>query len=280
MKRQIKLGSRNLDAIRKSRTFDEEFDIALASLEIVDEFEVYLAMPLDWLERRKGHLRNMHEHFGNAIFPATRLMQGEYPVPIQLTADVLTSNYDDFAYLDKIYAYYDDDEKKPEFKTTGEEEDWYLQKLGVLHRFLVYDYLCVLNFGKPYKILVADAVNGSREQLMQVLQADKTFALTPWCSERIREAQYRGDWDFLERIGKAIAKKPELEDRYMFKAVLLVARFWEEKFREMPYPEIVTFMEKKDVLRKGTDVENFRKVLNRNGLKKEQYNRKVGRKGK
>jgi hypothetical protein len=248
--------------------------LAQKSLELVEDLESHLVMPEQWLIARKQRLRNLHEHFGRAVFPAIRVMQGVYPVPVELMADVMAATMDEFEYLDRIYWYYTEDEKKPEFETEIEEVEWEHRKRGILYRFLMYDYLCVINFGRPYKILMAKAVNGSEEALCQLLQVDKTFVNTPWCSERIRERQYRGDWKYFKRIGKAIGTEPVLKERYMFKAVLLVARFWEEQFKSMSYGEIVDFLEKREVLATGTDVEAFRKVLNRAGLKRERYNRK------
>jgi hypothetical protein len=267
--------SKAVEKIRKVRSFEEEFEISVKSLELIDNLEENIILPVEWVEARKGRLRPLIDHFGKALCPAIRLMQGVYPVPIELCAEVLTACLDEFPHIDKIYAYYPEDEKKKNLKTEEEMFEYELFKRVILYKFLMYDYLCVLNYGKPYKKLMADAVY-DEGALLELLQVDKSFVTTPLFIQRIREKQLLGDWEYFDKIGKAIAKEPVRKDKYMFRAVILVARFWREKFRNMSYKKIAELLVEREILPKSVDIESFRKVLNRNGLKKERYNRKPG----
>ena len=77
--------SKAIEKQRASRSFEDEFEISIKSLELIENLEENITLPKEWVEGRQGRLRPLAEHFGKAPFPAIRLMQGVYP-PIELSS--------------------------------------------------------------------------------------------------------------------------------------------------------------------------------------------------
>jgi hypothetical protein len=111
--------------------------------------------------------------------------------------------------------------------------------------------------------------------LFKLVRVDKTFLAGRFGASVLMLKQHEGDWEFFKQLGEAIGQKPVDEPAYLFKAKLICAYFWETEFVEMSFGKIVEALKRADVLGAGVDPRSFAKMLNRVGLRRSRYNRKV-----
>jgi hypothetical protein len=157
-------------------------------------------------------------------------------------------------------------------------KDWIAESMRdrVRHRCRLVDVAAVMSFNRTLNDLSIGVRQGEEECVLLLAQVDKSIILADPVRDMLLRKQYEGDWKFFAELGKALQKRPLSVQPFLFRACTVVAYFWDEHFREMPYPEIVACLERNDVLRAGV-AENLRKMLNARGLKKPRFNRKPGR---
>lgn len=245
-------------------------------LNLLDGINEMLALPSEYQDLVKGKRCPLQNHFGETLHPIPSNFDTgqEQDFSIQLLAralidpDCLRHGLGSFYLImpSKIRSH-----NKTNFDPETLDQDLVL---GTLVRFMLYDYACLHNFGMPYKRLLAEVGMQTQGAIFKMVQVDKSFLAGPYGSSLIIKKQHEADWKFFEKLGEAIKKMPVNEPVYMFKAKLVVAYFWDEHFSKMPYPEIVRVLKKEKVLPKMMPPENFRKMLNRVGLQKPQYNKK------
>lgn len=148
---------------------------------------------------------------------------------------------------------------------------------AVRARAMIYDLAFVLNEGVGARILIDAVIDGDVEALLKLVKVDKSVLAAPWAAALIEERQYAGDWAFFKRLGHRVRQEPIDKRAGYAKEVLVVALYWEEHFRgctlEQIVAELAPYVPKLDG---AVDYDAFRKSLNRAGLKKNRYNRKVG----
>jgi hypothetical protein len=144
-----------------------------------------------------------------------------------------------------------------------------------LIRFMLYDYACLMNFRLPYKRLLIEVGKRTPGALFKLVKVDKTFMVGPYGASLIMVKQHEADWEFFEKLGEAIKQKPLDEAEYLFKAKLICAYLWDSDLAGVSYGTMVEALEDAGVLpRGGVDPRSFAKMLNRQGLKRAQFNRK------
>jgi hypothetical protein len=139
---------------------------------------------------------------------------------------------------------------------------------------LLYDFLCVYRFKRTSAALFEAAANGDEEAFFALAQIDKSIVTTPLGVDWIREKQYRCDWARLAKLGRKLGMSPFPREPILFKAIMLVAYFWDDRFSGIPNPAIREFLVRRDAISRRVGTERLRKSLNRAGLKKPRYNRR------
>ena len=138
----------------------------------------------------------------------------------------------------------------------------------------LYNFISILNNGIPIHELFSKAKEGHLKSICKLVQIDKTVITESWLEKIIVQKQYKADWEFFKLFGNYLSKPPLEKQQYLFRIIVITAKYWEEYFQNISYSKLVAFYIKQEILPPSTNVENFRKTLNRVGLKKKRYNKK------
>jgi len=228
----------------------------------IDDIENLLAFPNDCLGCSGNPCLPLWNHYSSRVLKTWH--NGPYlitspPHPVNLAWAVLQ--------------YEDCDERIRELAQDENRDEDELSSL-IFNRCKLLDFALMFNEAESLNSLCIGMRNGEEESILKVARVDKSLIATDWLRQYIIEKQYRGDWDFFERLGKALAKRPLKDQPYMLRAFVVVAYLWDEHFSKMPYPDMLSVLKENKVLPKNTPLDTFRRMLNRRGLKKSRYNRK------
>ena len=248
---------------------------ASAALGAVVDLNRMLAMPAKFHEIVKGQRRPIQEHFGRALFPIVPEFDTNLgSVSIQRLAKALIDGAEVSANLRHFYKFAPVKSPLAWLVPLDRTEHDPQVVHETLIRFMLYDYACVENYGMPYKRLLVDVGNRKSGALFNLVRVDKTFLVGPHGASLIILKQHEGDWAFFEKLGEAIKQKPLDEPAYLFKAKLICAYLWDSELVGVSFPAMVEALGEAGVLARGADPRSFAKTLNRQGLKRTQYNRK------
>ena len=82
-----------------------------------------------------------------------------------------------------------------------------------------------------------------------------------------KNKQYECDWEFFKKLGKKIAEEPYEGYDPRYKAEILAQYFWDE-LRDWKYEDIWNLFREQGVIGQEMDVNAFKMMLYRAGLKK------------
>lgn len=139
----------------------------------------------------------------------------------------------------------------------------------IQRQLLIYEAVSAVNYGCSMRLLWCEAGAGDEEALVKLVRLDKSFLTMPFCRGIVKRRMHAGDWEFFERLGKAIAAHPLKEPPQLYGAVLLTAGFWDDRYRALPYPVIVAELEGYGLWSKGINPRTFAQRLRRAGLVKD-----------
>lgn len=235
----------------------------------LDDLNATLAFPKLFVSLGESTLQPMYMNYWNSL---PLFVQGEEPMDIRDLADGLSrfhepelKNKNDYDHSFVWITQYD--KKGIPQKTIN------FSRIAMV-KSMLYDFISILNYEVPLRDLHKSAEQGNEECLLKLIRIDKSAVYTDWCKIFILKKQYTADWEFFERLGQAIKAKPFDTKKAIPKAIIIVAKLWDNYFRKMTYPKAVALLEKHKVLPKNTDPFTFSKTLNRLGLKKTKYNKK------
>lgn len=260
----------------------EEFavalDIAIARFEILDQFDEMLPYPQCVLD-----------YYGDQVPPLFELKRYAWD-PWKNVPEVVTNPPSMRAVAWALLDYQDvDDEirelleaidqeypgvfvRSDEHPAVHEEVRRLLgQRIKLLH------YAAVLNFQTSLTEIEMKAEHrGDETAMLQLAQLDKSAIYAPWFKRRIIQRQYAGDWEFFDKLGKALAKPVLGGSGHWHKAVVIAGYFWREYFSQPEWPinRIFRLFKDKGILARQDTLHAFRFRLNRAGLKKPLHNRK------
>jgi hypothetical protein len=164
--------------------------------------------------------------------------------------------------------------RKPQWWDSIADEAW---KMDLQKRAMLYDYACLLNYGVSITTMLEKAQGGDEDALLRLVKIDKSILGSPWAAAYLEQRQYAADWAFFKRLSYWVAREPVDKGAVFAKELLIVALFWEEHFSRCTLEETVeTLKPHCATLQNEMDYDNFRRKMNRAGLKKRRYNRQIG----
>lgn len=143
--------------------------------------------------------------------------------------------------------------------------------LTVIYRAVVNELVSLIQNKKSITSLFSELKSGKLEALYKILEVDKGFLSVEIIQQLIREAQMNGDWIFLEKIGKAIAKQPLNIRKSRVKLDILLQTFWPLGLNQFTVESLYEWLKQKKLYglhKDEQDVWNLRKIINRLRLNK------------
>lgn len=252
------------------KTLPGKISFAIESCVDLEDLNCFWSLPQEYQKLTSDKRKPIQEHFGKAIFPIpSNFDTGFDDITFIRLAKALIEPDPIKHDLRRFYTFMPVDHGQPSSKPYDPE-----LVQNTLIRFMLYDYACLHNFKMPYKRLMVEVGKQTPGAFFKMVQVDKTFMTGPIGSNLIIQKQHQADWKFFKKLGEAIQKKPVDEPVYMFKAKLIAAYLWDDHFSKMPYPEMVRILKKEKILPKNVLQHNFKRMLQRVGIKKNRYNRK------
>lgn len=248
---------------------------ASAALDWVENLNNALAMPNEYQALVRNNRKPIQDHFGDALFPIpSEFDTGVTEVTSQRLAKALIDPDSLNDGLGYFYVFMPPEREFERKLRTGSGYSGSDLYVDTMIRFMLYDYACLHNFRMPYKRLLVEVGKKTPGALFDLIQVDKTFLTCPVGSNIVTEKQHEADWEFFEKLGEAIKKKPLDEPEYMFRAKMICAYFWDTDFKDLSYRQMVEALEQADVFAPGVvDPRSLSKALNRQGLKKTRHTR-------
>jgi hypothetical protein len=128
--------------------------------------------------------------------------------------------------------------------------------------FLLLNTISLFINKKGIKNLLVEARKGDDESLFKLLQIDKTLFDHDWVRARIRKASYFADWEFFDKMSKAIKTDPLRNRKLHGDVFLILVNLWTIGLYRLTVPELMQLFEDSGVRMKYDEV-NFRKFIDR-----------------
>jgi hypothetical protein len=131
--------------------------------------------------------------------------------------------------------------------------------------FFLWNTISMLINKKGIKSLLVEARKGddkSDDSLFKLLQIDKTLFDHDWVRARIRKASYFADWDFFDKMSKAIKTDPLKNRKVHGDVFLILIHLWTVGLYRLTIPELMQLFKISGV-RMVYDEINFRKFIDR-----------------
>lgn len=250
-----------------------EISNVLKRISYIEKLDKLLTYPEEYIHRKGKELKPVYMSYCKEMysFGTERINREKGKYDIKLIAYTICEHTDPDKYFNWVLEVEQELKKNTYDDLNCKEEIEDLIAGYESTKAVIYDYVSVINYGVSIYDIYNKAAEGDERAIVKLIRVDKSAVTYEWCKELLTKKQYEGDWKFFRRIGRAIESNPYKGEKYLLKAILIAAYFWDSYFARLSIKEIVEYLIENDLIARGTDPDTFRRKLNRIGLRKHRY---------